>query len=419
MKSISKRSISASMLLSLLVLIGAKVQAQEVSWTEEVYKSSLQKYGNKVEDPRIIESSLKPEKKETKSLVFQFKEWAWNDAAGTQTDWVNVPVKVVSYPITKVQYEVFQPLIAVATESVTRSPIHNALGTIDSMKQSGNLFKTGILEMFRGLLNPKKAGLVDGALGLLDSAWKLVTGVSTGVVKSVVSIPAYTVARIAGMEPSRYSGISGKRAAIIKVDTGFPIINLFIDPYGDQIIRYHMKGVVDYYCVYSAVEGDRSDCLDKIPEDIETVDFIALTHSGGTYSNERNAEFVAKKLNKKIGLVLSIGCHDSTSDYAHPDDTMGQKGFSWAVQYYLSAAVAKRLRGIPMQEAANQAFNESLPVNFFNPISIGGMLITQLEGSKPRTLKFNENLDVPYVVWSEDQSVKKYSDIKSTVVTNK
>lgn len=172
---------------------------------------------------------------------------------------------------------------------------------------------------------------------------------------------------------SERAALNGKRAVIVFVDTGMYPLDLAIDPYGDQIVRHHLNGIANYYCVTSNVEGDRQSCLDNIPYDTEFVDMVALTHSGGTYTMDRNVDEIIAK-GHKPGLMLSIGCSDAESKNTNAENALGQQGTTWAVHYYVSHAIAKRLRGMPIKQAAEEAFYEDLPINFINPVSIAGQI---------------------------------------------
>jgi hypothetical protein len=299
-------------------------------------------------------------------------EQIYNPASGENTPWVHTPTKMISMPIAKFQYEIVQFATSLVTESVRRSPWHNALGTLDEAKKTLMLIKNGLFDMLRGVLNPKNGAFIDGAMGVANGVVNTVN-VAGGVVKTGASLVAYPIYRVAGGGASERASLPGKRAAIIQIDTGMYPLDVVLDPYGDQIIRHHLNGVVDYYCVTSEVEGSLKDCIKNIPYDIDYVDFVALTHSGGTRSNESAAEKVLDK-GHKVGMMVSIGCYDDDSKMTLKENTFGQKGLSWAVHFYLSHAIAKRLRGIPMDVAAKEAFYEDLPVNMINPVSLLGQL---------------------------------------------
>ncbi|MBC76957.1 MAG: hypothetical protein CME64_13170 [Halobacteriovoraceae bacterium] len=322
------------------------------------------------------------------NLRVEFTERVYNPAEGENTPWVVGPAKVLSFPLTKLQYEVAQFGTSLLTESVRRSPIHNALGTYEEAKKTLMLLKNGLFDLVRGIFNPKNAAALDGLLGI-GSGVLNTANIAGGAVKTVGSVVGYPVYRILGGEASEHHSLPGKRAAIVQVNTGAFPFDYFLDPYGDQIVRHHLNGVVDYYCISSLVEGDGvDDCIDKIPHDVEYVDFVALTHSGGSHSNESAADYAITK-GFKPGLMVSIGCYDQDVDMTEYANTMGQEGLSWGVHYYLSSAIAKRLRGIPMNQASQEAFIENLPINFVNPVSIlgqigVGVMGDSIMGSYPR-----------------------------------
>jgi hypothetical protein len=305
-------------------------------------------------------------------LKLSVTETIYNPASGENTPWQHVPTKTISFPLAKVQYEVVQFATSLLTESVMRSPVHNALGTLDEAKKTLKLLQNGLFDMLRGILNPRNGAFFDGLFGVTSGVINS-ANIAGGVVKTGASLVAYPVFRIAGGSASKRASLPGKRAAIIQIDTGFYPMDVLLDPYGDQIIRHHMNGVADYYCVDSGMEGNLSQCIDNIPYDIEYVDFVALTHSGGDYSNKYAAKKVLNR-GHKVGLMVSIGCNDDASEMVLKENTMGQEGLSWGVHFYLSHAIAKRLRGIPMEEAAREAFIEDLPINFINPVSILGQI---------------------------------------------
>lgn len=183
-----------------------------------------------------------------KSFLLKFQERIYDAPEGEESPWSVVPLKLISYPITKLEYEVFQPVVATLTESVTRNPIHNAMGTLDEFTQSARLLKNGILDFGRGILHPSKAGIIDGSLEIAGSGFNLATGAGLGLVKTVISIPAYPIARLFGAKKSERSAIDGKRGAIVFIDTGtyFDPVNVVLDAYGDMIIREKLNGIVDY-----------------------------------------------------------------------------------------------------------------------------------------------------------------------------
>lgn len=315
----------------------------------------------------------------------QILERVYNPADGENSKWIYSPIKIVSYPLTKIQYDIPNMVTGLATESVTRSPIDNFLGAMDEFISGFYKIFNGTKDVLVGVANPKKASVIDGALEIGDSGFSFAKA-GLGLAKTGLSIPFYPVYRLFGGTPSERSTIDRDSAAIVFVDTGFPIVEQALDPYGEQIVRYHLKGVVRYYCAISAEGGSASECITKMPKDIKTVHLLALTHSGGT----ERIESVAKNLpsHAKPGLMISIGCYDSASTMTTPDNSMGVTGLNWAVHFYLSNVVAKRIRGIPVNKAAYEAYYEgiSLP-NSVNPISLAGILAIGYQGSSPAVLK--------------------------------
>lgn len=323
-----------------------------------------------------IELITPKEYKPIKNLYFEVKEKVYNPAKGENTPWAHVATKTISYPLIKVQYETVQYFTSIVTETVRRSPWDNALGTVDEAKQTLKLIKNGIFDVFRGLFNPKNGAVIDGFLGIGSGVLNSLD-VASGAVKTVGSVVAYPTYRVLGGNKSQRASLKGKRAAIVFVDTGMYPINYFLDPYGDQIVRHHLNGVVDYYCVVSDLEGSSRNCLDHIPYNTEFVDMVTLTHSGGTSIMDSRVDQIVA-MGFKPGLMLSIGCNDNDSTSTVAANAMGQDGYSWAVHFYLSSAIAKRIRGIPMDQAAKEAFYENLPVNFVNPVSIAGQAVVGL-----------------------------------------
>jgi hypothetical protein len=336
------------------------------------------------EEIKIVPTSGRP----LEDIVVELKEKIYNPADGQFTEWYNVPVKVSSYGLTKAQYEIPNMVTSFFTESVTRSPEHNLIAFLDETVQAFVKAKNGITDFFMGFFNPTHAGMVDGALTIGDLGF---SGARMGLdaAKTVISLIGYPVFRAFGGKPSEVAPpLDGKRAAIVVIDSAVPLLNYFLDPYGDQIIRYHLKGVVDYYCAYSlgGVEGDLTACLEKIPHDVEKIDLIALTHTGGSYT----IEGVANRLkvlrpNATPGLMISIGCGDHRPTMGKEEDSMGiVPGINWAVHFYLSNALAKRLRGIPLDVAAKQAYYEGIVFpNSENPISLLAILAIGYKESYP------------------------------------
>lgn len=346
---------------------------------------------------------IKPAKEYSriKQLSLNVSEKIWSPADGENTPWVHSPTKVISFPITKIQYEATQFVTSLLTESVMRSPVHNALGTLDEAKKTLMLIKNGLFDILRGILNPQNAAFVDGILGTSAGVLNSVN-IIAGATKTAVSTVAYPTYRLLGGSASERDGVKGKRAVIVFIDTGVAqIVDTVIDPYGDQIVRHHLNGIANYYCVVSNVEGDRKSCIDNIPYDTEFVDLVALTHGGGTSRMDRMVDDIVS-LGHKPGLMLSIGCQDTPSKNTKSTDALGQQGTTWAVHYYISSAIAKRIRGLPIQDASEQAFYENLPINFINPVSLlgqlgVGMMGDSIFGSLPATRDYDSNDQVEHL----------------------
>ena len=315
-----------------------------------------------------------------KGTLLRIKEKFVRDNKFDNTEWKYVPVKLVSYPVQKIMYEIPALISNTVIESVTRSPIHNLQGTGSELKGAGKSLINGLIDLVRGIANPKKGTSIDGILTIADGGFKIVKG-AAGVVKTAVSIVGYPIYRLFGGKKSRRVPLRGKRAAIVLIDTGTYVnfTDVTIDTYGEMIVRNQLKSVSDYYCISSNAEDNSlRDCIDEMPDKIEYVDFFALTHSGGDYDLESLARYAVEVKGVKPELMVSIGCYDDPSTYVEKENTVGQEKLSWAVHFYLSNLISKRLRGIPMDRAANEAFYGSMPINAVNPVSIGGVSIVGL-----------------------------------------
>ncbi|MDA8791950.1 hypothetical protein N9N67_01820 [Bacteriovoracaceae bacterium] len=326
---------------------------------------------------QILDEDLKLQKtsQEEKELFFQVREKVKIDKDST-TKWQYIPIRLVSKPVTKVMYEVPQAVLSVPVEGVTRSPWHNLVGSMREFETGFKSIPQNFKEIGHGIAKPKKGLVVEGLTGFAD------TGVTffkagLGLVKTGLSIVAYPIYRLFGGKRSLLARKKGKRAAIILVDaaTGSGLFNNIMDIFGEEIARGQLKGYIQYFCVESsAKDTDIKKCIDEIPDKIDYVDFFALTHTGGTSQIERYAEYAIKMKGLKPEVMLSIGCYDRDPNLTHPKDSVGQKHTSWAVHYYLSSLISKRIRGIPVEQAAYQSFYEGLPLNMVNPISLGGMI---------------------------------------------
>lgn len=319
-------------------------------------------------------------------VLFHIYERVYKPSPGENSAWKDVPVKLVSLPFTTALYEVPDLITSTATESVTRSPINNLRATLIDGHTVIRETEAGVQDVLRGILNPKNAAAVDGLLEITEAGINLVR-TATDVVKTAVSTVAYPIFRLLGGKKSREVDLRGKRAAIVIVDTGYgdPMDFLF-DNYGEQIVRYHLKGRDGYYCAIRMndpiADEKLQKCIANIPKKDKTVDLISLRHTGGMGDLDGIADsLVARGL--QPGLMMSIGCDDSTSTKTDADDTMGQMGISWAVHYYLSDVIAKRLRGIPMRQAATTAWYEGIARNAVDPVSWAAFALVGYDGSFP------------------------------------
>lgn len=321
------------------------------------------------------QGEIKLEDNKGKGKLLRIKEKFIRDNKFDNTEWKYVPIKLVAYPAQKIMYEIPALISNTVIESVTRSPIHNIQGAGSEFKGAGKSLLNGFIDLVRGIANPRKGTSIDGVLTIVDGGFKIVKG-AAGIVKSAVSIVGYPIYRLFGGKKSQRVALRGKRAAIVLIDTGTYVkfTDITIDTYGEMIVRNQLKSVSDYYCVSSSAEDNSlRDCIDEMPDKIEYVDFFALTHSGGDYDMERLAKYAVEVKGVKPELMVSIGCYDDPSTYTEKENTVGQKELSWAVHFYLSNLISKRLRGIPMDKAANEAFYGSMPINAVNPVSLGGV----------------------------------------------
>lgn len=310
----------------------------------------------------------------------------YHPAEGEHTKWQHAPIKLVSYPVTKALYDVPNMATSLVTESVTRSPLHNFLGALSTFRGAIKAAVGGLWRMIKGVLNPKNASLIDGSLQAADSGVTAVKG-ALGLAKAGASLLGYPVYRLLGGRKSVYAPLRsrGKRAAIVFIGSQAPsVLGTIVDGYKEQVARYHLARIADYYCAVSwnnKVAGKLADCLEKMPKDTVTVDFIALLPGGGSDAVDRT---IARGLPAgKPGLIISVGHYDDPSAAAGPENAMGQKGLSWAVHFYLSGLMDKRLRGIPLRQAAMQAYNEGRVINAIDPISLAALAAIGYQGSKP------------------------------------
>jgi len=346
------------------------------------------------EQGKLYETLLSEDDSSTPYIQILDKIQNKNQKNAKNSKWEYIPLKLVAVPVIKGMYEIPQALSSTVTESVTRSPLHNLKGSFAEFKKAFKSLGVNTSEVFQGIKNPRKGSTVEGLLGFTDTAMDVVRG-GLGLVKTAVSFVGYPIYRILGGKKSQYVRTKGKRATIITIDTAFfgNFLDKVIDIYGEEIVRGQARGFSQFLCINStAKENDLKDCILSIPDDIQYVDLFSLTHTGGTDEIDELAEFAIVHKGLKPEIMVSIGCDDSPSVFSHPDETMGQMGTSWAVHYYLSNLIAKRLRGIPVSQSARQAFVEGIPLNVVNPVSLGAFfiigkdeekLITGYTGSRP------------------------------------
>jgi len=330
----------------------------------------------------------------TETLLDVREKWA-QDLDFDRTPWEYTPVKLVSWPIQKILYEIPAMATSLATESVTRSPLHNLLGAWDEFRGALKLGKNAFIDMALGIRDPKTARAFDGTLELLDASLKLGNS-AAGIVKAGISTVAYPIYRAAGGKKSQRVALRGKRAVIVLIDSALnnDVTTNIIDTYGEEIVRSKLKSISDYYCVHSgAEENSIESCIANIPSNIQYLDIVSLQHSGGASVAEKYMKKAVAMKNVKPELLLSIGCYDKPSEFVEGENSLGQEKSSWAVHYYLANMLEKRLRGASTIDASQEAYGESFVYNAVDPISWGAVLMigTSMEdrlkdgyfGSKP------------------------------------
>ncbi len=330
----------------------------------------------------------------TETFLEVREKWA-QDLDFDRSPWEYTPVKLVSWPIQKILYEIPAMATSLATESVTRSPLHNLLGAWDEFRGALKLGKNAFKDMALGIRDPKTARALDGTLELLDASLKLGNS-AAGIVKAGISTVAYPIYRAAGGKKSQRVALRGKRAVIVLIDSALnnDISTNIIDTYGEEIIRSKLKSISDYYCVRSGAEETSIDaCIQNIPANIQYLDVVSLQHSGGAAIAEKFMKKAVAMKNVKPELLLSIGCYDKPSEFVEGENSLGQEKSSWAVHYYLANMLEKRLRGSSTIDASQEAYGESFVYNAVDPISWGAVLLigTSMEdhlkdgyfGSKP------------------------------------
>lgn len=345
---------------------------------EELYDITLKSKGLGILQETDLDEfeypSIMIQEPKAKSFRLMIKEKMYSENQNDNTDWIYAPVKLISYPIQKVMYDVPDMVTSTVVESVTRSPKDNLLGAVDEFKGAGKQVWNGFKDIFRGILNPTSATAVDGTLEVVDSAFKVTKG-ALSLAKTGISMVGYPLYRLAGGKKSERIPLKGKRATIVIIDTGTgPGIDHVLDTYGETIIRQQLKSVSSYYCVSSNAEDNDTDtCIENMPDDIAYLDLIALTHTGGMSDLNFIARQAIAKKGVKPELMISIGCTDDPSKMTEKENTVGQQGISWAVHFYLSNMLSKRLRGIPLPVAASEAFYENYPENVVNPVTMIGI----------------------------------------------
>ncbi|MBS1959624.1 MAG: hypothetical protein JST80_09155 [Bdellovibrionales bacterium] len=290
--------------------------------------------------------------------------------------WEYLPVRLLSWPTQKILYEIPTMLTSTVTESFMRSPGQNLAGTADEFKGAGKLFLNGVKDMGLGIAHPGRARFFDGALELLDMSVKIGSA-GLGVIKSAVSVVAYPIYRLFGGKKSQRVALKGKRAVIVLVDSGFgmAVPDGMVDTYGESIVRAKLKSISDYYCIRTNAEPNNiNKCIDAMPSNIQYLDIVSLQHSGGIDESEQFARYAQSTKGVRIELLLSIGCYDNPSAFVQGENALGQKKTSWAVHFYLANMLEKRLRGIPADQAANQAWGEGFAANAIDPLSWGGVI---------------------------------------------
>ena len=331
-------------------------------------------------------------------ILLDVKEKWLADGDFDRSPWAYSPVKLVSWPLQKIFYDIPAMATSFATESVTRSPGHNLAGAWDELRGAGKLIRNAARDFISGILDPTTAKTVDGTLELLDASLKVGNSV-LGVAKAGISTIAYPIFRAAGGKKSQRVALRGKRAVIVLIDSelGSDVGTGIIDTYGEEIIRSKLKSISDYYCIRSSIqENDVDACIQGIPSDIQYLDVVSLQHSGGGEEAETYMKKAVAMKNVKPELLLSIGCYDEPSQFVEAENSMGQERSSWAVHYYLANMLEKRLRGISAVDAANQAYGESFVTNAVDPVSWGAVILigTQMEdklkygytGSRPSVM---------------------------------
>ncbi len=375
-------------------------------------------------------SSLQPSE-----LLLDVKEKWMVDSDFDRSPWVYSPVKLVSWPLQKIFYDIPAMVTSLATESVMRSPGHNLSGAWDELRGAWKLIRNGTRDFVTGIIDPGTAKTLDGALELLDASLK-VGNSALGIAKAGISTIAYPIFRVAGGKKSQRVALRGKRAVIVLIDSALnsDVATGIIDTYGEEIIRSKLKSISDYYCIRSNTQNNDLDaCIRGIPADIQYLDVVSLQHSGGGEEAEEYMKKAVAMKNVKPELLLSIGCYDEPSRFVEAENSMGQERSSWAVHYYLANMLEKRLRGMSTVDASNQAYAEGFASNAIDPVSWGAVFLigTQMEdkirhgytGSRPSVMTpdslvrkaiIDLDIDACETVWEQDRA-KKLREFHSKV----
>jgi hypothetical protein len=341
-------------------------------------ESSLLNHNAALDHSKSDPGSLQPSE-----ILLDVKEKWIENGDFDRSPWAYSPVKLVSWPLQKIFYDLPAMATGFATESVTRSPGHNLSGAWDELRGAWKLIRNASRDLVTGIIDPTTAKALDGTLELLDASLKVGNSV-LGVAKAGISTIAYPIFRAAGGKKSQRVALRGKRAVIVLIDSelGSDIGTGIIDTYGEEIIRSKLKSIADYYCVRSSIQDNDIDaCIRGIPANIQYLDIVSLQHSGGGEEAEIFMKKAVAMKNVKPELLLSIGCYDEPSRFVDAENSMGQERSSWAVHYYLANMLEKRLRGISAVDAANQAYGESFVTNVIDPVSWAAVILigTQME----------------------------------------
>ncbi len=382
-------------------------------------------------------SKREPDLVEPSEILLDVKEKWLVDSDFDRSPWVYSPVKLVSWPLQKIFYDLPAMITSLASESVTRSPGHNLAGAWDELRGAGKLIRNGMRDFVSGIIDPGTAKTLDGTLELLDASLK-VGNSFLGVAKAGISTIAYPIFRAAGGKKSQRVALRGKRAVIVLIDSALnsDVATGIIDTYGEEIVRSKLKSISDYYCVRSNTQDNDLDaCIRGIPADIQYLDVVSLQHSGGGEEAEEYMKKAVAMKNLKPELLLSIGCYDEPSRFVEAENSMGQERSSWAVHYYLANMLEKRLRGMSAVDASTQAYGEGFVSNAINPVSWGAVFLigTQMEdkiehgytGSRPSVMTADSlvrktiiDLDVNAckTTWEQNR-VKKLREFHAKVET--